>query len=479
MKPKFFLFALLSVVAFGFSSCEESLDWEALEKLDQIERDRETAELADTADASSVTVYKGLKIMMRSLPVDMEMDSAEMNQIGYKPQKHALLEGSTLNKITSKFFPEVAANREAQYAFSAYEYFKMFKKMLTLQGDIKGQDEDVYPTMLHVFSSGFHVYDKSQPQPTDFEWNETKEHLVLASVLMHCPDLPVSMAAYEMQKADLSKLEKDGFLPVAHITKGTLLMEMGYNYLAEEQFSLALVALENDGIDLTTISGNSLLGIPADADQQIKHAQAMVYGLRSAARYRAGASHKLIQANEDGKLCVDIVESEDIDNPLSWVAASGYYLNTGDFERAETYLSKLAASDVLAANEQVAVVKAQGYLKERDANSALNALYDNVFIAQLGAAYATDYRRDMAWYAKVIKSQAGRGVVGFPTLIQEETAMVIHLEEDGEKLIKEWNTAFENGIDDLELKGEELLEDGEELLHDIEGALSLDSLDLW
>ena len=84
--------------------------------------------------------------------------------------------------------------------------------------------------------------------------------------------------------------------------------------------------MDNGSVTLKSTDGTSVFGSSGDEDLQREHLQSLCYVLRSSARYRTGATHKMEQSKEDGKLFVEQMEAEQIDNELSWTASAAFYL---------------------------------------------------------------------------------------------------------------------------------------------------------
>ena len=447
---------------------DEEIDNTDYEALDEIERTRERGEIAKAIDSRTVGAYKALKVMVRALPLETDMDTLDMNQIANASGQHQLLEGSTVNKLAMRFFPDMAQTNGAEYSISAYEYAQMARAILTLDKDMENVNEDEYPTMLQVVATGYHIIDSTHLHPDGFGWNQTKEHLVMAMVLEHTKTLPHEVGVYEMSMTDPTTLKADAFRPVAHIMKGVMLLEDGWVYLADEQFRYAIKDLESDAISFEGSAVADIFGDNVEVDVMEQELLASAYLMRSTARYQCGTDHKKEQGRADAKVAIDLQEDLGLDNELTWAIGAGVFIEEGDNAKANEYLAKLEGSSSLGDDEKQALSAIQGYLAKGDSEGALKSLHDKVFMGKLAYRYVSGHVKKMKWYQSVADTEAGKMVTGFPNMLDDEYTQ-----------FQTWKTESGAWIDDVtaEMSLDSLKAGTGEIMDDI-GA-GIDSLFSW
>lgn len=421
--------------------------------LDKVEYDRETKEIGETVKGKPLNLYKGVKMAIRSLPVSVEMDSLDLTKPPTDAAKNKLLSNSGIQKMVVRLLgQDVGESSVGETAVSIVEWVGVLTSITAMENEIKGMQEDEFPTLLHTLATIEYIIDNNMMHPKDVEWAETHEHLLLAVLEEEMQFVPASVKTYELMKADPSSLENNGVKPLCHMMKGVLLLDETWDYHAEEEFTAAISLTTENPVTIDNTYGQVLFpgSELGSASGQLAEMQAMAYLLRSYARFGMVAEHKQEQAIEDVEVFMGIADRLSIDNELSWTASCMYYIYQEDQLQALVYLNKLRASTHLNAEEKQALDQVEKYISERNRNSALNVFYDNFFMGDLALNYMHTYLSNVSWYRQIMETEFGSNFLGFPAKMDglfEKVEQVKKLQSDAESV-----------VDGLKDKGSELLD---------------------
>lgn len=435
------IFSCLLIIMVGCT------DYEALDKA---EYDRESQEMLAKATGRGLNLYKGIKMVVRATPVSVEMDSFDAAQMPDAQSK--LLANSKLRVLVAKYFgQDVSGSDITEASISVFEWADIIKDVAGFEEEIKGMNEDDFPTMLQTFTTIQYLFDENALHPKELDWNKHHEHLLLAVAVQEVEYLPSSVKVYEMMQCDPSQMDNNGLKPLSHMMKGVLFMDETWNYHAEEQFTKAIDATTTSPVKIENKYYQSLFpGTElASGEGQLTQMQAMGYLLRAYARYGMKAEHKQEQAGEDVEMFLKISDRLAIDNELSWSIAAMHHIYQEDKVNALVYINKMKAAGNMGPEELQALAQVESYLEKRDHKAALNVFYDKLIVGDVALGYMHSYLRNIEWYNKMLETEGGKDLLGFPDQMDGLYSKI--------KTMMELKDKANATIDDLKGKGEELL----------------------
>ncbi len=411
-------------------------------KQDPLEKER-TEFLKSLEDNTALTVYRGVKISLRSFPINQKMQHVDslLSKIENKSAGYENVSIYTVHLLNA-FFGLGKENKSISVS-DAFELYKAFNK---LKQELKGKDEDDLPTLLEVILYLNAVQDNPENSLLSvIKWNNSKEHLVLSAVLMGAKPLPASFQLYETSKLEIPELENTEIKPLAAIFKGVVFMRNKWNYLSEEALTQGIESLDAGNLTFEYPSappffeGSKIEGREAE----IVQLHALSYLLRGYARVRMDNPKKNEQGVEDLEMFLKDAEKIGADDELVWLAGAYVAIKKEDTEGAIVYLDKLQASDQFTENEKNAIEEAIAYIQDRQKGKALNVLYDKFFIGKLVVSYLYRYSIKTGWYKSISNSESGKLLIGLPEMINTEYQKIENemsadgIKEKGKELLKD------------------------------------------
>ena len=406
--------------------------------------EKERKELSKKLEDNTVlTIYRGAKVSLRSIPVDIKLKSLDSL---YSKMRINQAAGENIQKYTIYLIGTLLKASSDSSTISISEGLEMMKMYSNLKDELKKTEEDSFPTLLEIllYINKLNGTD-NQNIIKDLKWNNPKEHLILAAALMAAKQLPETMQLYELSKLDIEKLEKTEIKPISGILKGIVFMQNKWNYLAEEALDQSINSLDNDNIQFEYGSFPVLFEgskVETKEAQKIQlHSLACV--LRGFARTKMNDDDKKELAIKDFELFIADANKLGIDNELVWIAGTYVAINKEDNKQAIAYLDKLQNSKYFTDNEKDAIKDVKNYISDRKPNKALNVIYDKIFIGKLVTGYLFNYFTKIDWYNAINHTKAGHQMLELPNLIDTETKKIesmtdpSKLKEKGKEMLKD------------------------------------------
>jgi len=409
---------------------------------DPLEKERKEFQKS-IEENTALTVYRGVKITLRSFPITQKAENADSLISAIENQKPGY---ENVSKYTIYLLNTFMGLGKDKGEISLKETIELVKAFKQLKDELKDKNEDDYPTLMEVILYFNRVKDEGQDGfIKDINWNSSKEHLVLSAALMGAKPLPESFQLYETSKLDIPTLENTEIKPLAAMFKGIIMMQNKWYYLSEEALSQGLESL--DAGNLKFEYGAMPPFFPESKinsrDAEIAQLHGLSCLIRGFVRTKMDDKKKKKLAVDDFELFLADAEKIGADNELVWLAGAYVSIKKEDNEKAITYLDKLEKSELFTDNEKDAIREIKDYLSKRDNDKALNVIYDKVFVGKLVAGYLYKFTSKTDYYKAIEKSESGKKLLEIPELIDAEY----------KKMEKEM------GTDGLKEKGKELIKD--------------------
>jgi hypothetical protein len=433
MNMKNLTILIISLLILGISSChhEDPLEKERKEFVKSIEGDM------------ALTVYRGVKITLRSFPINQKVENADSLISAIKNKKPGY---ENVSQYTVQFLETFMGSGNSDEKISVQKAFAIVQAFNKLKSEIKDKNEDDYPTLLEVIFYLNEVKNvKEDNLVKELKWNSAKEHLVLSAALMAAKPLPVSFQLYETSKLDIPKLDNTEIKPLAAMFKGMIMMQNKWYYLSEESLTQGIESLDAGNLKFEFDSFPSLFPEAKIDSREAEIAQ--LHGLscllRGFARTKMDDKKKKKLAVDDFELFVNDANKIGADNELVWLAGTYVSIKKEENEKAIVYLDKLQTSENFSDSEKEALKETKEYLSKRDPDKALNVIYDKVFIGKLVVKYLSNYISQVEWHKAISKTDTGKKLLGIPEFIDTEYKKLEKemggksLEEKGKNLVKD------------------------------------------
>lgn len=410
---KHFALALLLLSATVFASCGSEIE-------DPLERDR--AEMQETANGYLASVYKALKVTIRSAPATASMDSAAIEQwITEHPDdnfsKVVHVRQTVVNVISS-----MGLGGQSQ-SLSAADYAEMMTELKDLKEVLKDVDEDDFPTLLENFAYVMSALSRGTADYSSLAsaWTTSEEHLVLGATMEISPGLPSAFKVYELSRINPDDLPATETRPIALMFRSIVWMQEDWLYLAEEDINSAIEMTSPGSAIRITSQVNFFPGANVSNEEDMKkelHSVCML--LRGFYRFRMDDEAKNEAAFDDFDAFLEDASSLGVNNELTQSIDAIVAVQNEDADRAVQALTQLSNSNMLGANEKESIQEAIAFLNDRDAESAMNAITDKVFIGKLVVGYAGGYLKTTSWYRDLQASAPGQRLLQFPQKVEAE-----------------------------------------------------------
>lgn len=430
------LFVCMSVIfLFGNLSC-------FLKKENPLEKERKELN-KKLEDNTALTIYRGAKISLRSIPADKNIKSLDSL---YGSMEKKQISGQNIQKYTVYLISTLLKASDTTKTITIAEGLELMNAYSKLKEELKNTDEDSFPTLMEIL---LYINSLNGTENKDLiktlKWNNSKEHLVLAAVLMAAKQLPETMQLYELSKLDIDKLEKTEIKPISGMLKGIVYMQNKWNYLSEEVLTQSINSLENDNIQFEYSSFPVLFeGSKVETKEAQKtQLHALACSLRGFVRTKMDDDDKKELAVSDFEMFIADANKLGADNELVWFAGAYVAINKEDNKQAIAYLDKLQNSSYFTDNEKEAIKDVKAYLADRKEDKALNVIYDKLFIGKLVTGYLYNYFVEIDWYKAINQTEAGKQMFELPTLIDSEYKKIENemdpskLQEKGKEMIKD------------------------------------------
>lgn len=426
---------LVIFILFSLSACFSG-------KEDPLEKERKEFN-ESIADNTSLNLYRGIKISIRSLALNKELGNLDSLIAEIDKNKS---ESENIRKYTISLLTKALNVNNTKTEISVTDALEMIKIYGQLKKELKDANEDDYPTILEVL-----LFINSLQSTTTKDlvnilgWNNSKEHLILATILSAAKPLPESFQLYELSKLNIADLDPTEIKPVAALLKGLMFAKNKWYYLSEESLNQGITSLETEKIIFEYQNYPALFeNTKVDSyDAQIAQMHGVSCLFRGFVRTKMDDEDKHNLALEDFEMFLKDAKTIGLDNELVWFAGAYLYISKEEKEKAIPYLEKLAKSQFMTDNERTAIKQIIVYVEDRETDKALNTIYDKLFIGKLVSKYLYNYFIQIDWYKVINQSETGRQFLALPEVIGNEYKSI-------EK---------EMDSDNLKEKGKELIDD--------------------
>lgn len=374
---KYGVFIMSFLVVLGCSSAPETD--KAL-----VEKDKE--ELAKRLQSFKVTMYKFVKISVRSFAVK-DTTSAEY-------MKHK----SDFSKVHDLFLGLDSKDEE----LSALDYISIYSDYKKLEDYIAETDEDIFPTITEAYLTTQNAQNMQFATGDEKEYNQSMEHAVISAIAMSTKNLGSEIALYECSKIKPDALTDNEYKAVTIYYRGFLFFVKGYFYLSEDAYTKNIAWLKaHPTVALPNTS--QLLNLGKELNNEQAHIAfiAMNHLFRGFDRLQMDREKDKQNALEDFEAFLKGAKEVGIDNEIVWAVETYLYLHNNDTEKAIVSLAKLKSSDLLTSREKESIADTITYLKDRDGDSMLNGAYDKFFLGKIATKYMFSVLAEIDWEKKL------------------------------------------------------------------------------
>jgi hypothetical protein len=375
-----------------------------------IEKDR--AEQKKILDGFFVSYWRGAKISLRSLPLDAETETIDFEEIKRQQQERLHL-GKHLSRIFDWRNILQGAEQEEKRSLSATEYIELAQEVYAMADTIEKQDEDTYPTFIEILHHGSRIL-RTDPIEIPQNWNSSMEHWLFALVMESRFGLG-SWKTYELDRVHPKDMATSDYRLAARLHKGIEHMRSQWYYLADEEFSQAIVELNGSNVTLNEnveklLAEHDLNGLAAK-DQFKLLASASTYLLRGFARHQSDDADLQSKAMQDVSNAVKSFKDLGVDNEIVWIAEGYLYIKNDEKDRALSSLNKLKTTPYMGVKEKKLIAEVEEHVKNRDPDKALNYLTDRVIMYKMGMGYLMSYAEEIQWMQLLEKTEYGQMIL--------------------------------------------------------------------
>jgi len=378
----FVVFVALLATACGYFSCESPIE-------------RERRELQEAAETTEAVLYRGLKVTLRSAPLD-----------GSAPTDAS---STKIRQLTASVFSRLLREDGGGQAveLTAADYVVLAKELYELRDELRAADEDAYPTLLHqiVVASGDDPATVAALAWYDAAW----EHLVLALLWTGSQKAPPGFVIHELGELDPDGLEPDGVRVAARLLRSLAFYQYHWPWLADEELTAYLADLEASRTEVIAFT-RTFAAAPPDATDEFVVAQWHAPGvlLRGIVRLEKELDD---EALDDLDAFLVDAETLGLDDEGVWLVGAYVGIRREDSERALTNLRKLEASPMLDDDARALVRESIAALEKRDPESAFNGLTDKILVAKIAGGYLLRVLAKVNWREQLQRSESGRALL--------------------------------------------------------------------
>lgn len=372
-----FLFFFLLI--FGCSSVPTDEELLAL--------DRE--KLTEHLDYDKITFYKFAKIAVRS--------SAVQDTTKPEYQKFSKHLNSVLNSLSK-------VNIDSGQSISPIDALLLYKDYRAVKGFVKDTEEDIFPTLVEGFN---HIYGDKKNQLALLKGNakteaQNIEHAILSMVVLATRDMGQPFALYECSKTQPELLPNHETKTLLEFVRGFLFFSNNLFYLSEDGLTRNIKWLDkNENVPLPYTK--AFFGWRNLSDSQTHTAfHSLNYLFRGFDRLRMERKIDEERALDDFEKFLEDTKKLGLETELTLAVESYLYLKREDKEKAVAALTKLTKSPLLSNSEREALEKTISYVNNREADKALNGVYDKLFLSKIATKYMVSVLSKIDWH-KVLK----------------------------------------------------------------------------
>lgn len=379
MKYKHSILLVFLFIAFGCSSPDTDEELLALDK----ER------LVENLSYDKITFYKFAKIAVRS--------SAVQDTTKPEYQKFSKHLNRVLNSLSN-------VNTDSGKNISPVEALLLYKDYRAVKGFVKETEEDSFPTLVEGFN---HIYGDRKKQLVLLSGNakteaQNIEHAILSMLVLATRDMGQPFALYECSKTQPELLPDHETKTLLEFVRGFLFFSNNLFYLSEDGLTRNIKWLDkNEQVPLPYTK--AFFGWRNLSDSQTHTAfHSLNYLFRGFDRLRMDRKVDEERGLDDFEKFLEDTKKLGLETELTLAVESYLYLKREDKEKAIAALSKLKQSPLLSNSEKEAIAKTIVYMNDREADKALNGVYDKLFLSKIATKYVFSILVKVDW-EKVLK----------------------------------------------------------------------------
>ncbi len=374
-----FAIVFLLCTACGWFSCESPIE-------------KERRALQEAGESTEAVIYRGLKVTLRSAPVDPNAAPPDASATKIRLLTHRVLERITKGQSSE------------QAPMSAEDYALLAKELYELRDELRETDEDEYPTLLAQIAAT-----SGSPSAVPTWYGSDWEHLVLAMLWIASQKAPPGIVIYEIGELDPNGIDEPGVRIAARLLRSFAFLQRGWPWLTDEESTAYLEDLDAHRDEIVAFT-RTFEGAPADATDAFVYAQWHAPGVlvRGLARHQKEEEELAL---DDFDAFLADAETLGLDNEVVWLIGVYVGLEREDAERALTNLRKLHESETLGDAEKKLIAEAIEAVEKRNPDSAFNAITDKVLIAKIAGAYVLRVLAEVDWREELEKSESGRALL--------------------------------------------------------------------
>ncbi|AZI25456.1 short-chain dehydrogenase [Pedobacter sp. G11] len=426
---------IILICAVLLSGCSKEQTDEALLDLDK-------QRLEENINYDKIVFYKFAKIAIRSNAV---LDTNNADYQKFSSQTRNIM--NTMHQLDT--------NKKSISVMEALQLYNDYRKVKTL---VKNTDEDIFPGLIEGFNVmyGAPKIDLKTINPVEKIRTQNVEHAILSMAVLTTRDLGQPFALYECSKTQPEFLDDSEIKTLLEFVRGFLFFGNNLFYLSEDGLSRNIKWLDKNE-DIALPYTKAFFGWRNLSDEQTYIAfHGMNYLFRGFDRMRMERKVDEERSLDDFDLFVKDMNKLGLQTELVWIVDAYLNLKRENPEKAVPALKKLKTSPLFSEAEREAIQKTIDYVKNRDADAALNGVYDKTFMAKLASKYMISVLSKIDW-EKVLRENEVPHTAEIFAGINKFKAMSNAVSQYTQA------TTIENGKKEITKKGSELLEKAKNL----------------
>lgn len=389
-----FVVLLGVMAACGFFSCETPIE-------------RERRELQELTESVETVLYRGLKVTLRSAPVDPA--------VAVDPS------AGEIRRLTAAVFARMlrpGGAQDDQPTLAPQDYVALARDFYELRGELRETDEDDYPTVLQqCLTAGGDPRSANALLPW---YGPDWEHLVFATLWAGSQAAPRPFVLYELSQLEPANIDVVGVRLLSRLLRAGTFFQYHWPNLADEALTGYLDDLEGHGDELRAFVE---MMVPGANDPTMVHAQWHLPAvlLRGLVRLDLEREDEALVDLEAGLADAQTLGLED---EGVWLIGAYVGIRREDPERALKNLRALEHSDMLGDDERQLVRDTIAALEDRDPDAALRKVTDKLLVARIVGGYLLRTMTTIDWHHELARTESGRALLGFTDVVDDEVAAV-------------------------------------------------------
>lgn len=352
----------------------------------------EQEKLQKELNSNDIFLYKGVKIMVRSV-------SLKNNDEGLA------------NEVLSFF-----SHKSGMKDISVSEVYKTFKKYKSLKDSVMFLKEDDYPTVLGNISGVLPDSTGELKSYIDRYWNSSSEHAFFSVMLNSVEDINPDYILYEVSLIEPEKLPYGEFSALVAIYQAIVFSGAGFVYTADDILTKNIENISTGKYKFESLTNKEE---PYSAKEICL---ALSHFFRGILGSETGAEKDAIRA--DFEKFIELSEKTGIHKDLSLIA--GLYLGQldNDKEAVNKYLEQLSESDLFDEDGKKAIVKLSRKVRKGDIEVTEIFNHKHVNAQKILRDYLTETITASPYMQDIKKSEYGELIFSLPETVMEMTGWI-------------------------------------------------------